>query len=711
MSLTCKTLEQHQAAGAFLSKQRPGNRGEERIDEIWSLFALLPDDTTPNMVKRNGEWIVRMHSAWWEESNKGMIPYEGVDPTQLSAVKKYRLVLLSHPTYIATLYENWIQNRKEAQVPSWLNVKDDCPLQQKQAAIKLVNALSTHDIGLHRAELHIKDLLPIQDGIERPKGRQREWFNQQTLTINSNLKEEITAIWWEQQEMQVVTLGRKYVNNKTKIGPTNTIPEGSQPIFAIKRNQIPPPREEVVWAGSGFHQCIPKTKWLNLDMDEEQCLQLRPSVYNGTEVRTVVEMDGRGLTLPTPLNNTRLKATRYSIPLSQLKQITIYPVGDHHEVIIKTEARQMKTTFRYHTDSPDKWRTISLLVKHIEILDRVQGSRTESQWRIKKAADALRERARGLFSFPRIQVHAERPPPSPLRPMRSSSESPQRKRPKTEIPNTPKRTPKRKLKYNEDPTYQPGGVPDAQRAPEYIVTTWNARSLMCTIGERKPKLEALFQLLQRDLPDILLLQETWMIPSCWRAIAGTIENLGWWVTVSQEGGPGRGMAILTKKSRGPRPIIVRQARGKTLQAVWNNITISNIHAQKKESLQLLQLPGTMGHIMAGDWNKPLHHPDTTCITTCWPCAAANHNKIRPYDHILADGMQTEDFTAIRRGAEGKGYGGSDHAAVVKGVTTKPQLEGKSFPMWRPQEGNQHLKELEQWVQGTTHLQMTLFRRS
>ena len=184
-----------------------------------------------------------------------------------------------------------------------------------------------------------------------------------------------------------------------------------------------------------------------------------------------------------------------------------------------------------------------------------------------------------------------------------------------------------------------------------------------------------------------------MSPKHWKECASTIENMGWWVTITDDGGPGRGMAILMRRTKGGRPVITKQHRGKLLQVVWRNVTWTNIHVNKGESPRLTQIPGTIGHVTAGDWNTALHHKHTTLRTTCWPCSAKDHKKRRPYDHIIGEGVDMENFVAIRTGDDGKGYGGSDHAAVVRGATTQEMTQRKSFPMWRPSEDSSDIEEI------------------
>ena len=686
IALVAKTKEQQMAMVDYLSKHRPLRLGEETIPEIAQLYEISEEDEQPNMIKRNGEWIVWMYSQWWEETKRGMRRYEGIDPTQLTGIKKMRLQLKKRPTYVAEVYSLWVTQRKNARKPVWMTTKDSTGMIARQTAIRLINALANTDFEIDCAQKGLGCMIPRGGLVRDARTKYGWWLNQQLVLLSTTPKDEVIVTWWEHQTMHCVTMGRNYTEMETEVTNANRIPAEARPVMSILRTQIPPPVEEIIWAGAGYHAHIPRVQCMWRNQTEEDIIKQRPRVSNTSGVDTQVELDNRGLTLPTPLNARRLSAERYSIPLSQIKQIVIQQTTTDHLVTIKTEANMMQSIFKYYTSTPTRWRKLVFLVQQMNVLDKVQGTRKEAQWKIKKAADAAARRAEGLIPFPRMAVKRCDPEPIEVTEPPPSPSTPKTKRTKREVvPNTPKRTPSRKLKYNEDPPYRPGGSKFPSISPEYIVATWNVRSLMKKVGLRHPKLEALTQLIQRDKPDILFLQETWMSPKHWKQYAPTIENIGWWVTVTEDGGPGRGMAILTRRTKGGRPVITKQHRGKLLQVVWRNVTWTNIHVNKGEDPRSTQVPGTIGHVIAGDWNKALHHKHTTLRTTCWPCSAKDLKKRRPYDHIIGEGVHMENFVAIRTGEDGKGYGGSDHAAVVRGATTQETTQRKSFPMWRPNE--------------------------
>ena len=230
-----------------------------------------------------------------------------------------------------------------------------------------------------------------------------------------------------------------------------------------------------------------------------------------------------------------------------------------------------------------------------------------------------------------------------------------------------------------------------------VVVTWNARSLAQEEATTAPKLNGLVDILRRIDPDVLCLQETWMKGEKWTEVGNIIESMGWYVTYSQHGGPGCGMATLTRKARGPRPVITKDKRGKELQVVWNSTTITNVHFSKKDSHIPLAAPGTTHHVMCGDWNDMPNHRDITLKTTCWPSAATTERR-RAYDHILSEGATETGDAEIIKGPLQRGWAGSDHAAVGKSLTFPAVTGERYFPMWRPKKEDKEINRFNTWVQ-------------
>ena len=286
------------------------------------------------------------------------------------------------------------------------------------------------------------------------------------------------------------------------------------------------------------------------------------------------------MTVPAPIKGRRVLAAKCSIQVADIQRIKLQQKPWNSALTITTSHGAKKHKLQFCTTTPEKWRHIALLIQHIPLLDSIRGSRGAKEWKIKRAAEEATCRARERLRFPRIAVKRDREQPSSTPPrdttLVSQPESKQgtprtpRTMNKNTKPATPKSTPRKKLKYNDDPPYSPAGPGSQNNAgnlqpkeedDQIVVVTWNARSLAQEETTTAPKLNGLVDILRTVDPDVLCLQETWMKGEKWGEIGNVIESMGWYVTYSQHGGPGCGMATLTRKARGPRPVITKRTNG------------------------------------------------------------------------------------------------------------------------------------------------------
>ena len=221
LSLVTRTADQHAAAAEHLAKEKEQVLGEHSIAEVKHMFVLEEDEINPNMVKRNGVWVVKVRGVWWEETQKGMRIYDGLEPSLLQGVQMYTLRCKTNRTTVAEFFHAWIQNKREAKLPAWITTKESKGLLAKVATIKLTNVLTDEDFPQENAENNINRLFPKEYRIPRHLTEYASWFDQQAVVINTNPTEEITITWWEKNRLQCVALGRKYDNITTEVTEAN----------------------------------------------------------------------------------------------------------------------------------------------------------------------------------------------------------------------------------------------------------------------------------------------------------------------------------------------------------------------------------------------------------------------------------------------------------------------------------------------------------